>query len=200
MFYHGVPLYWLHEQIYIYVNLDQIYICKPLPGVSDHHVVFVQASARVPENKPPSRRILLWKYANTQSLRDSISEFSKSLTDNTSPNSDINQQRDTFRNLCSETITANVPSKMPSTRFSQPWITRTAKKLSRRKKRAYRRDKKSGKTEDTERYKRLQKDVKYECRKAYNTYVSDTVSSGKNSKKLYSFKNPQDVIVAEFLL
>ncbi|MCG8035359.1 MAG: hypothetical protein JAZ03_24705 [Candidatus Thiodiazotropha taylori] len=161
--------------------------CKPLPGVSDHDVVFVQASTRVPRNKPPSRRIFLWKHAKTENLRDKISEFSKSFTDNNSPNSDINRLWDTFRNFCSEAISENVPSKMSSTRFSQPWITRSAKKLSRRKKRAFRRAKRSGKTEDAERYKRLQKDVKHECRKAYNTYVSDTVSNDKNSKKLYSF-------------
>ena len=34
---------------------------------------------------------------------------------------------------------------------------------------------------------RLQKDVRFECRKAYNFYVRDTVSSDKNPKKLYSF-------------
>ena len=43
------------------------------------------------------------------------------------------------------------------------------------------------KPEDSKRYKRLQKDVRFECRKTYNSYVRDTVSSDKNSKKLYSF-------------
>ena len=78
-------------------------------------------------------------------------------------------------------------ARMSSSRFSQPWNTRNAKELSRRKKRAFWKTKKSGKPDDTERYKCLLKDMKHECRKAYNSYVKDTVSSDKNPKKLYSF-------------
>jgi hypothetical protein len=36
-------------------------------------------------------------------------------------------------------------------------------------------------------YKQLQKETQKECKKAYNTYINDIVSSEKNPKKLYSF-------------
>ena len=42
-----------------------------------------------------------------------------------------------------------------------------------------------------ERYKKVQKDMKYECKKAKNTYANDTVSSDKNPNitktRLYNF-------------
>jgi len=62
---------------------------------------------------------------------------------------------------------------------------RKIKRLSRRKKRAYKKAKTSGNVDDTERYKRLQKDTTYECKKAYNTYIGDMVAD--SPKKLYSF-------------
>ena len=42
---------------------------------------------------------------------------------------------------------------------------------------------------DLTKYKQLQKDTQYECKKAYNIYVRDIVSDDKNPKKLYSFIN-----------
>ena len=150
-------------------------------------MVFVQAGTKVPRNKPPSRQILLWKYVNSESLRESICEFSQTFVENNTANMDINQLWDNFKNFCSQTISENVPSKMSSSRFSLPWITRKAKRLSRRKKRAFRRARRFGKPEDSKCYRRLQKDVRFECRKAYNSYVRDTVSSDKNPKKLCSF-------------
>ena len=61
------------------------------------------------------------------------------------------------------------------------------KRLFRRKKRAYRRAKKSGKQEDVARYKQLQKDTQYQSEKAYNGYVNNMVSEASSAKKLYSF-------------
>ena len=75
---------------------------------------------------------------------------------------------------------------MTSARFSQPWINRKVKRISRKKKRAYKKAKHSRSENDIQRYKQLQKESQYECRKAYNGYVNDIVTND-NSKKLYSF-------------
>ena len=78
--------------------------------------------------------------------------------------------------------------KMTSTRFSQPWINRNVKRLSRRKKKAYRRAQQTNSHEDIEKYKNLQKETQFYCRKAYNNYVEDLVSGDdSNPKKLWSF-------------
>ena len=91
--------------------------------------------------------------------------------------------------FCSEAIDSCVPSKVTSPRFHQPWINNKTKRLSRRKKRAYHKAKKSGKLEDVTRYKQLQKDIQYQSKKAYNSYVNNMVSEGSSAKKLYSFIN-----------
>ena len=75
---------------------------------------------------------------------------------------------------------------MTSSRFSQPWIKKKVNRISRRKKRAYKRAKHSCSNSDLQWYRQLQKESQYECKKAYDSYISDMVTSDKNSKKLYT--------------
>ena len=93
-----------------------------------------------------------------------------------------------FKDMCHQAISNNVPSKLTTTRFSQPWINRNVKRLSRRKKKAYRRAQQTNSSKDMEKYKNLQKETQFHCRKAYNNYVEDIVSGeDSNPKKLWSF-------------
>jgi hypothetical protein len=94
-----------------------------------------------------------------------------------------------FKHNCIETLTKHVPSKMTTTRFNQPWIDRNTRRLSRRKKMAYRKARNTNNKKDWDRYKNIQKQNKQGCRKAYNDYVRNMVSEdkGTSSKKLYSF-------------
>ena len=78
---------------------------------------------------------------------------------------------------------------MSSSRFHQPWINNKIKRLSRRKKRAYRKAKRRGEQEDIDKYKQLQKDRQYESKQAYNKYISNMVTEDSNPKKLNSFIN-----------
>ena len=87
-----------------------------------------------------------------------------------------------FKNICHNMIENHVPTRSSSTRFNQPWINRKVKSLSRKKQRQWNTARKSGKKSDWARYKKLQKQQKQECRKAYNTYVNDIVSPDFNTK------------------
>lgn len=58
-----------------------------------------------------------------------------------------------FKHNCIETLTKHVPSKMTTTRFNQPWIDRNIRRLSRRKKRAYRKARNRNNKKDWDRYK-----------------------------------------------
>lgn len=159
---------------------------KPAPGVSDHDIVFIQTNSVVPRKRPPRRKLLLWNKADTTKLSDSIRNFSTEFTRDNTESTDVNFLWNRFKDFCTEAIEASVPSKLSSTRFSQPWVNRKVKRLSRQKKRAYRKAKMTNSSADFDTYKRLQKDTRAECRRAHNTYVSDLVSEN-NSKKLYTF-------------
>ncbi|MCG7874753.1 MAG: hypothetical protein JAY78_00305 [Candidatus Thiodiazotropha taylori] len=161
--------------------------CKAVPGVSDHDIVFIEASTRAIRTKSPQRKIFLWKHVNTEDLKPDVLHFSTRFTAQYSAATDVNTLWDALKEFTTSLLEDKVPSKMTSPRFSQPWISRKIKRISRRKKRAYRKAKKSCSESDIRRYKQLQKESQYECKKAYNGYVSDIVTSDQNSKKLYSF-------------
>ena len=76
-----------------------------------------------------------------------------------------------FKDKRIESINTHIPSKLMSTRLSQAWCNRNIHRLSRRKKRAY---KKVGSTtkrqSDWSRYKKIQKDAQHACRKAHNDF------------------------------
>ena len=159
--------------------------CKPVPGVSDHDIVFVESTISAIRSKPQQRKIFLWKRANYVGMKESVSLASASFVAKNKMSTDINQLWGDFKDMCHQAITDNVPTKMTSTRFSQPWINRNAKRLSRRKKKAYRRAQQTNSHKDIEIYKNLQKETQFYCRKAYNNYVEDLVSGDdSNPKKL----------------
>ena len=115
--------------------------------------------------------------------------FSDSFTDKHSIKSDVDAMWTEFSNKCEELMADHVLSKFSSTRFSQPWINRNLKRLSRRKKRAYKKARISRNDSDWNNYKQLKKECQKECRSAYSAHVNNLVSEDQtgNPKKLYSF-------------
>ena len=112
--------------------------------------------------------------------------FSNELTSLCTPDTDVNTLWNSFKEFNSNLLDDKVPSKMTSARFSQPWINRKVRRISRKKKRAYEKVKHSRSENDIQRCKQPQKESQFECRKAYNGYVNDIVTND-NFKKLYSF-------------
>ena len=163
--------------------------CCPIPGVSDHDIVLIDSNITPYRRKPTRRLIYLWKQANINEMKKELTEYSKTFYEKFTTSSSINEMWLDFKHKCIETLTKHVPSKMTTTRFNQPWIDRNTRRLSRRKKRAYRKARNTNNKKDWDRYKNIQKQNKQGCRKAYNDYVRNMVSEdkGTSSKKLYSF-------------
>ena len=63
-------------------------------------------------------------------------------------------------------LDACVHSKMTTTRYNQTWITRELKQLTRRKKRAFKKARKTGKAKDAKRYDNLKNIRKRACKSA----------------------------------
>jgi hypothetical protein len=70
-----------------------------------------------------------------------------------------------------------VPSKMSGCRFSEPWIKKDIKQLSRRTKGAYARAKSTKSHQSMKRYEDLEKKCRLACQEAYNEYVNSTSST-----------------------
>ena len=71
---------------------------------------------------------------------------------------------------------------MTSTRFSQPWVTRTCRRYSRRKKRTYNRARRTGIQNDWDIFKAVTKESRAVFKQAYNKYARDCISPDIKSK------------------
>ena len=65
--------------------------CKPVPGVSDLDIVFVESNISATRSKPPQRKIFLWKRANYVGMKESVSLASASFMAKNKTSTDINQ-------------------------------------------------------------------------------------------------------------
>lgn len=96
---------------------------------------------------------------------------------------------DQISDACLKAMQKHVPSKLTSNNFSQPWVNRQIKKLSRRKEKAYCKAKQTGSHTDWARFKFLKKSSQIQCRTAYNAYISSIIcdnTSGKH-KRFYHY-------------
>ena len=78
---------------------------------------------------------------------------------------------------------------MTITLYNQPWINREVKRLSRQKKRSFKKARETKSPKDHRRYQHLKRATQTACKKAYDCYISNIISpeSQSNPKKFWSF-------------
>lgn len=96
-----------------------------------------------------------------------------------------NQRKQGIDNI----INTNFPSKQSSSTFTNLWANTTIKKLSRRKKKAYSKARRSNSVQDWAKYKRLKSQSQKTTRQAHNKYLYDIISPKlkDNNKQFYSY-------------
>ena len=149
--------------------------------------------------KISKRTVHLWNRANIPEIKEELSEeinhFCILNQDNQSAINDQWTQLKTIFNSALEKI----PSKTLSQRYSQVWINRECKRLSRRKKHLYRRAKRTNLQSDWERFKHSVKECKKACRSAHDKHLQEKIIDSNNTKKFYKYiksKNTDNISVA----
>ncbi|KAK3105404.1 hypothetical protein FSP39_024449 [Pinctada imbricata] len=159
-----------------------------IPGLRDHNIVLVDSSIRPQLHRPIRRLIYLWSKADTESDAINSDLITARKAEFPYNKSSVDVMWKDFKVVCTKSINAHVPSKYTSTRFNQPWCDRNIKKLSRKKKRAHRKARKTNTKRDWDRYQELQRNNRKECRGAYNRYINNMLGEeGTTNKKLYSY-------------
>ena len=102
----------------------------------------------------------------------------------------VQQLWDILSNKFMEMMDKHIPTKMTS-RHNQIWINGTIKKLSRQKYRAFNRAIHTESERESERdwryYRKLKKAARFECKRAYRTYLNDICNEDQNNKKFWAF-------------
>ena len=124
--------------------------CKPIPsiGSNDHDIVLLGMYSTARRPKPIRRKIHLWRQADTQGIKDDLTD----LVDSVIVPDDIDTTWENIKRKITETIERRVPSKMTTSRYTKPWMNSVIKRAIRRKQRAYRKARLTKKKQDKDRY------------------------------------------------
>jgi hypothetical protein len=164
-----------------------------MPGISDHESIFVDSDEQVKLQRPVKCKIYLWTKADLQGLRNNIDTNSKEFTTECSSHHPVENLWTSFKTGCLQALDANVPSKMNTQRYSQPWITQDLERLSRRRQRAYNRYRKTHSDHDLANYKQLKNETHERCKERYHEYVNDIImDENHRPKRLWSFIKSTD--------
>ena len=112
--------------------------CEPLPGLSDHEIVYTESTAAAKRRKPVEREINLWNKTDFDKVREAATSLTADFFAAYNINTPIDTMWSAIKEKLLKLLEDFVPKKLSSTRFSQPWITREVKRLVARKKRWYR--------------------------------------------------------------
>jgi hypothetical protein len=162
---------------------------EPLPGISDHEVVFIDSSLKARRNRPPKRKVHIWKRADTPGLIAGVEDLNIKFHSKFSHSSDIESMWRFISQQLLNLMEKKIPSKLTSSRIQQPWITGDLRRLTRRKRKAFIKARQSQDIKDLERYKKLKKETRKACREAYSNYMKNIVSEDQisNPKKFWGF-------------
>ena len=108
--------------------------CKPLPGISDHDIVLIDANVRATRTRTPKRKIYLWKTANTQELQDEVRTNMEDFSSNEFPT--IDDMWTSFKNILLNAMEKSVPSKLSRSKPTHPWITTEVRRIINKKNKA----------------------------------------------------------------
>ena len=162
---------------------------EPLPGISDHEIVYVDSGLNARRNKPPRRKVYIWKRADIPKLISGTEELNIDFHSRFGLNSNIEEMWKFISDHLLRLMEENVPSKLTSSRIQQPWITGDLRRLTRRKRKAFIKARRTQEQRDLDRYKKLKKETRKACKEAYSTYMKNIVGEDQisNPKKFWSF-------------
>jgi hypothetical protein len=161
--------------------------CKPLPGISDHDIVLIDANVRATRTRTPKRKIYLWKTANTQELQDEVRTNMEDFSSNEFPT--IDDMWTSFKNILLNAMEKSVPSKLSRSKPTHPWITTEVRRIINKKNKAGNKARKTKSQRDKDRYRKLKSLTQRTTREAYNDYVTNIISPEQtnNPKRFWSF-------------
>ena len=77
-----------------------ITMCKPLPGISDHDILFITSLLSVKINPPVKRKIYLWSRAKNEDIQNKASELCNHFMKLPINTLSINDLWQNFKNIC----------------------------------------------------------------------------------------------------
>ena len=168
-------------------NPNLVKSTKVISGIADHDAVLSEILLSLPRKKPTKHSIRLWNKANLNSILQDARSFSNDFLQTFTLSSSIDEMWSNFKSSLLKILDSHVPTKMSSSKFSQPWITTKVKRAIRQKQRWFNKSKRCNSDRVKNKYKEIRKNTQKICRNAHFNYVQNLISGDTNNKKLFSY-------------
>ena len=160
---------------------NQINRTQILPGIGDHNIPYTELSIKPARGKQTPRELPLYDRADWHGLRDHMSKIAQSVADKEVTESSEGLWT-VFRDGILHGIKTYIPHKWTKSRESCPWIDSQLKRLLRRRDRAFKASKASGRARDETKFQTLKKLAQRKLRQAYWNYIEGIVSPQTEDK------------------
>lgn len=156
---------------------------KPIPGISDHDsIIQVDLNASVKHQKTQAHKVYNYKKADFDKIRSELLAFSDVYFNNDPDALSVNQNWEALKSKLLYLKEKYIPSKMSSTRFNIPYITREIKCKIRQKHRVYNRARKSQSQEDWSLFRELRSQVQKSLRSSRWKYLNEVIGPSLKDK------------------
>ena len=152
-----------------------------LPGLSDHDTVYCEVAINTLKRKQAPRSIPLYKKADWESLKKSMSNLTNTLEE-IKDTATTEMLWACFRDTLHAAIKHFIPHKQVRVKESQPWITPTLRRLIKRRDRVFKKMRKYGSEDLKQQHKQLRREVQRQLRCAYWSYLDDTFSEADSEQ------------------
>ena len=117
--------------------------CQVIPGISKdgHHAILLEIDIVVTRRPKRPRKIYAFKRANWTAIREHMTRIVGDIMASTNEETPVDSILDSFTNALKEAQDQFIPSKMSRPREQPPWITAEVRKLIRKQKKLFDRQK-----------------------------------------------------------
>ncbi|KAL8603552.1 hypothetical protein ACOMHN_052781 [Nucella lapillus] len=155
---------------------------EPLPGISDHDIVYLEFDTNPTRQYPPKRTVHQYSKADWSSLRSSADELSLSVLQSFDADSDTEQLWQSLKEGIASMTEKHIPKKTIGGKNNKPWVDYATLKTIRRRDRLYKQWKKTGNPEVRTELKKLKHNVQRNLRRCYWPYTENMFKDDKDEK------------------
>ena len=124
--------------------LDLLFTNKPalikkvsvIPGLSDHSTVIIDTFLHIQSNKKTPRKINQWSRANWEEMKREVRDYQEQYL-NTALSQSAEQRNQSLTEFITQLISKHVPQKLASICRNVPCMTRSLRRMCRKKQRLY---------------------------------------------------------------
>ena len=154
---------------------NTIQACHVIPGMSDHEAVLFEVD--MAPKYTPKRPYKIYQYhkGDISGLRNSLCSFA---SDYLASKPERNAVEDNWNLIAKNILEATdkyIPHKMSKQKRHLPWVSPSVKRSMNRRDRAYKKAKRTGKTQHFDKYKRLRNITSKRLHTAHDKYVQEVM-------------------------